>query len=187
MEEINNKPPKIAEWILGHTLTNHDRDFVLGDFTECYIEKLNESGFLSAMLWYWFQIIKSIPRLIMNTIYWRIIMLKNYFIMAYRSLFKNKLLGTISVFSLSVAIGVAIALFVFMDITLKFNYFHENAKQIFQVENIIDRDGELEIWGNSPVPLGPAMKSDFPQITRAVRIANGSGIMKYNDKVFHEG
>jgi putative ABC transport system permease protein len=113
-------------------------------------------------------------------------MFKNYLIMSYRSLFKNKLLGIISISSLSVAIGSAVAIFVLLDSVFNFNNFHENAEQIFQVEYVVDRDGKSEIWGDSPVPLGPALEADFPQIKSSVRVADGSGTMKYNDKVFRE-
>jgi putative ABC transport system permease protein len=54
------------------------------------------------------------------------------------------------------------------------------------IENVIDRDGTISIWGDSPLPLGPAVERDFPQILRAVRIQSRTGVVQYEDKVFNE-
>ena len=180
------KPPRLAQWILGRIRPDEQWNTPLGDFEEFYNSMSRESGVFKAWLWYWGQTVRLAPHKILYTFYWSGIMFKNYFTLAYRSLIKNKLLGVISIFSLSIAIGSAVAIFAIMDVIYSFNKSHENAEQIFQVENIINRDGAKEIWGSSPVPLGPALKADFPQIKRVVRIENSSGIMKFNDKVFDE-
>ena len=113
-------------------------------------------------------------------------MLKNYFKIACRNIIKNKLFSIIDIFGLSMAVGCSIVVFLFVDFWVSMDSFHRNADQIYLIENVINRDGTISIWGDSPLPLGPAVENDFPQIIRAVRIQTGGGVVQYEDKVFNE-
>jgi len=114
-------------------------------------------------------------------------MLKNYFKIACRSILKNKLFSIIDIFGLSVAVGCSIVVFLFVDFWASMDSFHKNAGQIYLIENVINRDGTISIWGDSPLPLGPAVEKDFPQIIRTIRIQTQRGVVQYKDKVFNEG
>jgi putative ABC transport system permease protein len=111
---------------------------------------------------------------------------KNYFKIAYRQILRNKLFSIIDIFGLSVAVGCSIVVFLFVDFWASMDSFHKNADQIFLVENVINRDGQISVWGDSPLPLGPAVKNDFPQVIRTVRIQTRGGVVRLGDKVFDE-
>lgn len=113
-------------------------------------------------------------------------MFKNHLKIAWRSLFKNKVSTFINLIGLSAAIGCSIVVFLFIDNQYNRDAFHKNGKSIFFVESLVERNGQRQLWGFTPIPLGPALASDFPQIKRAVRIGYGSGVMRYEDKVFDE-
>ncbi len=113
-------------------------------------------------------------------------MLKNYFKIAYRHILRSKLFAIIDIFGLSLAIGCSIVVFLFVDFWASMDSFHKNTDQIFLVENVINRDGQISIWGDSPLPLGPAVENDFPQIIRTVRIQTRGGVVQYGDKAFNE-
>jgi len=113
-------------------------------------------------------------------------MFKNYFKIAYRSLFKNKVSTFINLAGLSAAIGCSIVVFLFIDNQYNRDAFHKNARTTFFVESLVERNGQKQLWGFTPMPLGPALAADFPQIKRAVRLGFGSGAMRYEDKVFDE-
>lgn len=114
-------------------------------------------------------------------------MFRNYFKIAYRNLLKSKVASVINLIGLSIAIGCSITSYLFIEMRYSMDAFHEHADRIFIAENVIDRDGSRQLWADSPMPLGPAMAADFPQIERAVRVAYGGGTMRYEDKVFQEG
>ena len=113
-------------------------------------------------------------------------MLKSYFKIACRHRLRNKLFSIIDIFGLSMAIGCSIVVFLFVDFWASMDSFHRNSDQIFLVENVINRDGQISIWGDSPLPLGPAVENDFPQVVRTVRIQTRGGIVRYKEKVFNE-
>ena len=106
-------------------------------------------------------------------------MLKNYLKMAYRSLLKNKMSSFISLVGLSTTIACTIVLFLFIDYMFNLDSFHEQRDQIFMIESVIESGDRRETWGHSPTPLGPALAADFPQIKRAVRVAEVGGVLRY--------
>ena len=113
-------------------------------------------------------------------------MFSNYFKMAYRSLIRNKLPSFINFTGLAVSIGCCIIFFLLLDMEYTSDRFHENAEKIFMVGYTLEGDKNKQRWGDSPQPLGPALTTEFPQIEKAVRVANKSGSMRYQEKVFKE-
>jgi ABC-type antimicrobial peptide transport system permease subunit len=113
-------------------------------------------------------------------------MIRNYIKLALRSLAKNKLVSFINIFGLSTAIGVSVAVFAYVDFEYNVDQVHENVDNIFLVENVVERDGKEQLWGDSPAPIGAMLKQDYPQIKSVVRIDNRGLVLKYDDKVFNE-
>jgi putative ABC transport system permease protein len=115
-----------------------------------------------------------------------ITLLKSFFKIASRNLTKNKITTLINIIGLS--IGIAGCIFAFMMVQRHYNLdaFHLNADEIFVVENVITCKGEEQLWGNSPVPLGPALKKDFPQIRSFVRINRHLVSVRRGDNLFKE-
>ena len=185
-KQKKHHPPKLAQWILKRIFPDNEFYTSLGDFEEVYQRKRENDGFFVARFWYWKQVFKSVPEHIKNQIFWSFTMLKNYFKSTYRNLFKNKIYGIVSIFSLAVTMGCVISLFSVLPLYYKLDSVHENRKDIFMVVSKIDRKGESENWGFSPAPLGPAIKKDLPGIKDIVRIDYNSGKMKYENKVFYE-
>ncbi len=98
-------------------------------------------------------------------------MLSNYFTIALRSLWKNKGIAAINVVGLSVGLA-CFALFLLNVLNeFSFNRFHANADRIYVVSrNIGEIDGEparKSIF--LPMPLGPALKADLPDVEQFVR------------------
>jgi len=110
----------------------------------------------------------------------------NYLKVGIRNILKHKLASSINIIGLSSAIGVAVVAFLYLDWQYHVDWFHKNADNIYQVTTFMDRDGELEEWGYTPEPLGPAMKSEISQVSNFTRVNVTSGIFKYEDKVFEE-
>ncbi len=113
-------------------------------------------------------------------------MFKNYLKLAYRKLWNNKSISVINIFGLSVAIGVGIAVFLFLNNNWTMDNFHENGARIFMVEKEMETNGVLETYGRTPMPLAAALVDDFPQIEHAVRVATKGSKVYLGDNVFEE-
>ena len=113
-------------------------------------------------------------------------MLKNYFKTSLRSLMRNPLSSFINIFGLSVSIGICIVVYAFIELDINTDRFHENKNKVYLATSFVNRDGNVGQFGLTPMPLGKMLEEDFTQIKKVCRIKDGSVVVKFNDKVFHE-
>ena len=97
MQSEKRKPGKLAEFLLSIIANPDDQPGILGDFEEMFRETAGEQGIIKARLWYWKQILISIPGFVTNSFYWRFIMFRNYFKIAVRNLSKHKTFSFITI------------------------------------------------------------------------------------------
>jgi len=180
------QPPRLAVWLLHHSISPNIRYGAMGDFEQVFEETAETAGLGAARRWYWRQAIRSLPFFISDTLFWSVIMLKNFLRVALRNLYKNKASSFVNIFGLSLAVGTAITAFLFIEHQVTTDWFHTNGENIFLVENEIARGSDLEQRGDTPIPLGPAMESDIPQVLRAVRVANGNPTFRVGENTFQE-
>jgi len=117
--KMRERPPKAARWLLNKTMSRDVRYSALGDFEEIFFEMVSEKGILAAYLWYWTQAFKSLPAFTADSIHWSIIMLSNYFKIAFRNMRRQKLntLLNLSGLSLGVACTVLILFHVYEELS----------------------------------------------------------------------
>src|ERR1700712_4584360 len=113
-------------------------------------------------------------------------MLKNYFILAWRNLRKNRLHSFINVSGLSVGLAVAILIGLFIWDQLSFDKATPDYRRIAQVEQHITVNGETNTWNDVPVKLADALRagygSDFDQVVMSTN--NESHFMTIGEKRF---
>jgi putative ABC transport system permease protein len=179
-------PPALAEWILAKSLSHNIRYGAMGDFEYIFSEIAESRGPLAAKAWYWKQLAISLPHLVLDTLIWATVMLKNYLLVAYRNLYKNKAASLVNILGLSVAVAVAVTGYLFIERQYTMDGFHENGANLFLVENYVSQGQDIEHRGDTPMPLGPAMQADLPMVKRAVRVAYGHPTIKVGDNTFQE-
>jgi putative ABC transport system permease protein len=114
-------------------------------------------------------------------------MIKHYFKIAIRNLTKQKALAFINIAGLSIGLA-CFSLFLLYTINeFGFDRFHKNANNIFRVYRWAEAWHDEPANGSSymPMPLGPAMKQDFPDVKDYVRINEGGqkSFVRAGDKV----
>ncbi|MBL0183379.1 MAG: ABC transporter permease [Chitinophagaceae bacterium] len=99
-------------------------------------------------------------------------MIKHYFKIALRNLGKQKGLSFINIFGLSVGLACFTLFLLYAVNEFSFDRFHKNAKNIYRVYYHRDAVHGEEARSSSylPIPLGPAMKENFPEVEDFVRI-----------------
>ncbi len=113
-------------------------------------------------------------------------MFKNYLKVGFRNLSRNWVVSIINVFGLSLAVGCAITVFIFLDYQYNVDKFHSNYDRVYQVINYVEQEGELNRWGDSPLLLGPELATKHSEIKRVARIEYQRGNMRYGEDVFNE-
>ena len=180
------RPPRLAAWGLQKVLPYDPDKAYLDDIEEVFITTAEAHGRVRAYGWYWLQLLLALPASLNNTWYWGLYMIRHYIKTAARDLKKNKVASLINVVGLSIAVGCAVVLFLFIDLQVNMDAFHEHADAIYLVESVIESEGEAQTWGHSPVPLGPALKQATPHVEQFVRMERGRAAMRYKALFFNE-
>jgi len=113
-------------------------------------------------------------------------MIKNYFKLGFRNLAKNRLSSTINILGLALAVGCCMVVFAFFDWSMHMDNFHHKLNNLFVLERVSQQNGNQQYWGNSPAPMGPMLKTDFPQIKNITRVNYSGVVIKQGDNVFRE-
>lgn len=182
-----NSPPKLAEILFKSFLRSEDSEHRLGDLNEMFEYFMKNEGYKKAFVWYWVQVITSIPKLIINEFYWGGSMLSNYFKIAFRNLYRTKLYSILNIVGLGTAIALGIVGYVNYEFSQSFDSFHKNKENIYSINYKRVEDNKFRKFSYTPMPVAPEIKNNIAGIKNVARISVGSGTIKYGDKVFNEG
>jgi putative ABC transport system permease protein len=117
-------------------------------------------------------------------------MIKHYFKIALRNLGRQKILSFINVSGLSIGLACFSLFLLYAVNEFSFDRFHKNADNIYRVYRWSDAMEGREASGDiyMPSPLGPAMKTDLPDVANYVRMQEGWGesFVKVDGKVLRK-
>jgi len=110
-------------------------------------------------------------------------MVANYFKIAWRNLFRNKIYSLINISGIALGIAIFWLLSLYVADELSFDRYHEKANRIYRVAHHARWDGGSISQASTSAPFAAALKSEFPEIQEATRILReGGGIVRFNDK-----
>src|SRR5688572_2934681 len=98
-------------------------------------------------------------------------MIKNYLKIAWRNLLQNKGLSFINVFGLSVGMGFAMLIGLWIQYETSFDTFHKNADRIAIVRKNTLFNNEKNTQIGIVLPLYDELKSNYPEIRRISRMS----------------
>ena len=109
-------------------------------------------------------------------------MLKNYLKSAIRFIRHNKVFAGINLIGLSIALAASFIMLLFVINELSFNKSHKNIKKVYRVLNYyVDFK---QIQSGTPYILATALKDEFPQIEKSVRVRYLRGFsLKYKEEI----
>lgn len=186
-----SSPPKWADRFLEWYCNPDLLEEVQGDAHELYQSRLQKEGKASAnrkFIWDVFRFFRwsNIRRRKKSYPSKSFIMFKSYLIVGFRNALRHRLNSTINIVGLSIALGMAITAFIFIDNQTHADFFHEKMDRIYQVTNRIETDGRLDNWSDSPMLLGPSLSKDETSVEATTRIEYNNGALRYNETVFSE-
>jgi len=104
-------------------------------------------------------------------------MIKNFFKIALRNLFRNKGFSAINILGLAIGMASAILIFLWIQNELSYDKFHEKTDRIYVANNRDKFNGELWAWNTTPKILGPTIKLEYPADVEDVVRINTSGFL----------
>lgn len=114
-------------------------------------------------------------------------MLKNNFIIAFRSLKKNWSFTLSNLTGLVIGITCCLLILSFVKYETSFDRFHTKSDRIYRVNYDVMMGGEESISPSVPVFAGPEMKRRFPEVADATRFSPGwSGVTVRRGNIFFD-
>ncbi len=114
-------------------------------------------------------------------------MLKNFFRVAFRNIFKHKGFAIINVTGLAVGLTAALLIILWIQDELSYERFNTYGADIYRVEEDQFYSGERYHVTVTPHPSGPVWKEKIPEIVEQTRINSLSRILfRKGEKVFYE-
>src|SRR5258705_13410104 len=98
-------------------------------------------------------------------------MLKNYFKIAWRSLWKNKFYTIINISGLAVGLATGIMLLLWVQNEFSYDKFNKQDKNIYQVNSHIILNGKSLPWRGAPAPLS-TMAKNIPDVISVLRMVS---------------
>ncbi len=85
-------------------------------------------------------------------------MLKNYFIVALRQLFKNRTYSFINVFGLGLGLATGFIMLLWVQTEYSMNRYHGKADRIYEVNQTVHWGNADDVWEQTPAPLSAVLK-----------------------------
>ncbi|MDO1447357.1 ABC transporter permease [Rhodocytophaga aerolata] len=115
-------------------------------------------------------------------------MLKNYFIIAFRSLLRHKVFSLINIWGLAIGMAACLLIVLFIADELQFDQHHVKKQRIYRVEGASIRGGQnMEPFAKTNFGLAPLLQTAFPAIESYVRMDIVPDLVKYKNQQFIEG
>jgi putative ABC transport system permease protein len=181
------RPPRIAEWILGRFRPTGDAFSLLGDLGEEYVHRVETLGRNKARWWYRREILSSFPEFTLNFFLWSGVMFKNYLKTTWRILRRSKGFSFINITGLAVGMACSLTIALYIHHELNFDRFHKDSDRIYRVCSHLIQDEEARVAWTSP-PMAEALKAEFPEVEAAARYSPWSttSLVQSGEKQFLE-
>jgi len=182
-----SKPPRTGKWLLKRFLKEENRNHRVGDFEEIFNFIWEKKGKYKAYRWYWIQVIGSIPHFVKHSISWSGTMFINYLKIALRSIEKEKGYSFINIMGLAIGLTCCILILLWVQDEMSYDRFHENADNLFWIEENLYSSGKVYHTNATPYPAAQAFQEGIPEIVNSARYAEtGELLLRYQEKSFFE-
>lgn len=109
-------------------------------------------------------------------------MIRNYIKSALRNIVKNKFYSILNILGLTVGLTAFIFLYLHINDEMSYDAYHENAKRIHRIESNFFIAGKSEMFAIVPVPMGPALQLEYPEVESVVRIYGAGNTLFRNEE-----
>ena len=170
MSRTKHKPPRLAKWLVSRLSLYNRRHSLNGDIEEIYSEILSDKGHFPAFIWYWYQTVMTFYMYCKLSLFWVIIMLKNYLKITYRTLMKYKGFSFINIFGLALSMTICLMFFIYVKNQKNCDQFHEFKDRIVRVYTADKIELLLAGWATTRHNLSAYLQDNCSFIEKIVRL-----------------
>jgi putative ABC transport system permease protein len=113
-------------------------------------------------------------------------MLRNYFKIALRSLWRHKLYSSINIIGLAVGLAACLLMSLYVRHELTYDSFHTKADRIVRITSFLKTPDAPMSLANSPALLAPFLNLNYPEVEKAVRFQSVAATIQHETKLFNE-
>src|SRR5437870_12611961 len=113
-------------------------------------------------------------------------MIKNFFLISYRNLIKQKGYTLMNILGLSVGLTCFAFITVWVKDELSFDKFNKKADRIVRIVGKVTTESEVFDQAVTCVPIAAALKADYPEIEQTVRFDNNNATIKKDQQQYAE-
>ncbi|HEY6503046.1 MAG TPA: ABC transporter permease [Chitinophagaceae bacterium] len=113
-------------------------------------------------------------------------MIKNYFKVAVRYLLRNKGYTAINVLGLAIGITCCILIMLFVRSEWSYDKFHSKSDRLYRAWLHEQYEGQAFTNTVTPIPLGPALQTNIPEIESNCRVYAFNTLVQYKGNRFNE-
>src|SRR5471030_2689990 len=115
-------------------------------------------------------------------------MIKTYIKIAWRNMMKNKFFSFVNIFGLSIGLTCCMLIALYLHYETSYDSQQKNIQSLYQVETAFVSKGSADhAMPNTPAPMGPALKQDFPEVVESARLLSlfteDKTLVQYNPAV----
>ena len=109
-------------------------------------------------------------------------MLKNYFKIAWRNLFRQKAFSFINIFGLAIGMTCSILIMLWVQYELSYDRFHAKADNLYRI-TCITPDIKAAV---STAPMAAALKAQLPEVINTARLISSTNLFSVGARKFEE-
>ncbi|NEU69249.1 FtsX-like permease family protein [Spirosoma agri] len=180
--ELMTRPPRLADRLLAFFCAPHRLEEVQGDLHEEFAYQVDRIGARRARWRYWWDVLGFVKPFAMkrekqdySISILSPAMLRNYFAIAFRQLWKNPLFSAINIIGLTV--GLAVSMFIALYVWHEFHYdrFEPSASRIYRIASVAKYGDQEVIFSGLHESFGREIKRQIPEVEMVVRFSDGMG------------
>lgn len=115
-------------------------------------------------------------------------MWQNYFKVALRNIYRNKVYAAINIAGLALGIASCILIFLYVQDELSYESHFSKADRIVRVAAVIEHEGQVNKFALSAAILAPTLLKDYPELERVTQLVSArKQTVWYKNKSFNEG
>jgi putative ABC transport system permease protein len=186
----NISPPKWADRFLKFYCKNEYLEEIQGDAHELFEARISEGGNAFArrnFVWdvlrfFKWSNIKQLNKVQINSTG----MFKNYIKIAWRGLVRSKMYSIINLSGLAVGITVFMLILLYVKDEISYDKYHAHSERIYRIASDLKTPDNSFQFAITPPHLGELMQSDFPEVTKFVRLSKFFGAIKKGVTTFND-
>ena len=97
-------------------------------------------------------------------------MIRNYLTVALRNLLRQPVYSLINIVGLAIGMAACMLIVLYIQDELSYDRYHPDADRIYRIVDDIESGGQTIRTAGSPLSWAPALKQDYPEVERFVRM-----------------